>query len=133
VGHLKSFSKAMQYIKSQYASKYHEKYKISGPIWRDRFKSLLIEDEHYLHACGRYIEGNPLRAGMVAKISDWPFSSSRYYDQGKADDLLDEYEDYSRIRRDVQICLEEQEFFEKGKVVGSAFFRFQFMKSNQAF
>ena len=57
------FSKGLQKLKSQYIYKYHTKYRESGPIWRERFRSLLIENEAYLYACGQYIENNPVKAG----------------------------------------------------------------------
>ena len=39
-------------------------------------KSLLIEGERYLFACGQYIENNPVKAKMVKKANDWLYSSS---------------------------------------------------------
>jgi len=62
-----AFSKGLGYVKKKYAEWYNFKQKRFGPLWRDRFKSLLIEDEKYLYACGLYIERNPVKAGMVNK------------------------------------------------------------------
>jgi len=45
------FAKALNYLKKRYVFYYHAKYRLSGPIWRERYKSLLIEDELYLHTC----------------------------------------------------------------------------------
>ena len=64
-------------VKSRYASTFHAKYRLSGPMWRERYKSLLIENEGYLLACGRYIEDNPVKAGLVKRGEDWQFSSYR--------------------------------------------------------
>jgi len=52
----RDFSFTIRDIKRNYAYQFHTKYKLSGPIWRERFKSLLIEDELYLYMFGKYIE-----------------------------------------------------------------------------
>ena len=76
---VQDFSRAVQKLKSQYICRFHSKYKISGPVWRERYQSLLIEDERYLYACGQYIEDNPVKAGMVSVSRNWKYSSSAYY------------------------------------------------------
>ena len=126
-----SFSKAMQFLKSQYSYKYHTKYKLSGPIWRDRYKSLLIEDAFYMRACGKYIENNPVKAGLVVQAKQWKHSSSRHYEGECEDDLIDNLEEYGK-RKEVDVDLKEEDFFENGPVVGSSFFRFQFKEKNKA-
>jgi putative transposase len=117
---VKEFAKALQLLKSQYSYKFHGKYKLSGPIWRERYRALLIENEHYLNACGEYIENNPVKAGVVTKAEDWEHSSSRNYQKGIEDSLIDKYE----------ICIKRGDLesvdFEEGDVIGSSFFRFQF-------
>src|SRR5271154_4024257 len=42
---IKEFSKALNYLKCRYIFYFHTKYRLSGPIWRERYKSLLIEDQ----------------------------------------------------------------------------------------
>ncbi|MBF0511223.1 MAG: transposase, partial [Candidatus Omnitrophica bacterium] len=56
MGDPKDFALVMRDVKRDYAYKFHLKYRLSGPIWRERYKSLLIENEDYLYACGKYIE-----------------------------------------------------------------------------
>ena len=46
-----------------------------GHLWQGRFASYVM-DERYLIACVRYIETNPLRAGLAKKPEDWPWSSA---------------------------------------------------------
>ncbi len=122
---IKEFSNALRDVKSQYSHKFHAKYHLSGPIWNDRYRGLLIENEAYLQACGTYIENNPVKAGFVKKANDWKFSSSRHY-QGEGPDLLvDNYADSDNLSRAVEIDFEEEEFFEHGHVIGSAFYRWQ--------
>jgi len=120
------FSRAMQFVKSQYGYKYHTKYHLSGPIWRERYRSLLIEDECYLKACGQYVENNPVKAGLVNQAKEWKYSSFRFYNSSEDDKMIDSYtvggSDVGSIKEE----FEDEEFFENGKVIGSPFFRFQF-------
>ena len=46
-----------------------------GHLYQGRYKSFPIQDEGYLYAVLRYVEANPLRAGLVAQAQDWPWSS----------------------------------------------------------
>ena len=46
-----------------------------GHVYQGRFKSFPIQDEGHLYAVLRYVEANPLRAGLVAQAQDWPWSS----------------------------------------------------------
>ncbi|MGY2170250.1 transposase [Pseudomonas gingeri] len=47
----------------------------SGTLWESRYKSSVVQSDSYLLACCRYIELNPVRAGMVADPADYPWSS----------------------------------------------------------
>ena len=47
-------------------------------MWEGRFKSIPVDSERYLLKCQRYIEQNPVRAGLVARPGDYPWSSYRY-------------------------------------------------------
>ncbi len=122
---IESLSHAMRDIKGQYTKNYHEKYRISGPLWRDRYRSLLIEDENYLFVCGQYIENNPVRAGLVEVSYKWPFSSARHYEGLCRDELIDDYDEGVCPRFPEDADVENDKFFERGKVIGSSFFRFQ--------
>ena len=57
-----------------------------GHLWQGRFSSFIM-DEGYLLACTRYVELNPVRAGLVKKPEDWQWSSAGPHMKGK-DDLL---------------------------------------------
>lgn len=115
------FSAAMKQLKQQYALWFHERWKRSGPVWWGRFKGQLIEDEKYLFACGRYIEQNPVKAGLTQKPWEWSYSSSAHYEQGVKDGLIDAYE----LPESKEIDLTEDRLFERGLAVGTRLFRFQ--------
>ncbi len=53
-----------------------------GHLWQGRFSSFIME-ERYLLACTRYVELNPVRAGLVKKPEDWPWSSTGPHVKGK--------------------------------------------------
>ncbi|MEA3404220.1 MAG: transposase [Pseudomonadota bacterium] len=70
-----AISQVMQFVGRHYVPYVNKKYGFSGSLWEGRFKSSLIESEHYLLACMRYIELNPLRARMVQAPDNYVFSS----------------------------------------------------------
>ena len=47
----------------------------TGTLWEGRFKSSLIDTDHYLLACCRYVDLNPVRAGMVVATEAYRWSS----------------------------------------------------------
>ena len=49
----------------------------TGTLWEGRYKASPIQTERYLLACSRYVELNPVRAGMVASPGDYEWSSYR--------------------------------------------------------
>ena len=51
-----------------------------GGIWSGRFKSTLVEGNEHLATCIRYVELNPVRAGMVERAEDYAYSSARAAD-----------------------------------------------------
>jgi putative transposase len=59
----------------------------TGYLWQGRFASFPM-DEDYLRHCARYVGLNPVRAGLVERAVDWPWSSVRAHLEGRADPLL---------------------------------------------
>ena len=49
----------------------------SGHIWEGRFKSFLVQEDEHLITVLRYLEGNPVRAGLAASAREWAWSSHR--------------------------------------------------------
>jgi putative transposase len=68
-----------------------------GHLLQGRFKSPVVQREGYWLSCGRYIERNPLVAGLVAVPWDYPWSSCRAYACGEADPLLTEDPCYTEL------------------------------------
>jgi putative transposase len=68
----------------------HRRHGFVGHLFQGRFKSPAIEAESYLLSCGRYIERNPMKAGLVALPWDYGWSSAAAYALGNEDTLLSE-------------------------------------------
>ena len=69
----------MKRIGVSFAWYYNWKYKTTGHVFQDRYKSENIENDEYLLAVIRYIHQNPVKAGMVNKPDDWRWSSCQGY------------------------------------------------------
>ncbi len=95
-----SLSKIMQGINLAYTIWFNRKNGKVGHLWQDRFKSAVVERDSYLLECGRYVERNPLRAGMVKDLKDYPWSSYRVYAYGKADGLTHRHEIYDAMGKE---------------------------------
>lgn len=83
-----NLSLAIRYINSRYAAWFNKKYDRIGPLWQGRFKSWYIHDDECLWLVLRYIEMNPVMAGIATKLGDYPFSSSYYVVNRLRPDLL---------------------------------------------
>lgn len=70
-------SRMMQLLGATYVANINALYRRTGSLWEGRYKSSLVESERYCLACYRYIELNPVRAGMCANPGDYRWSSYR--------------------------------------------------------
>jgi putative transposase len=68
-------SKWMQWLMTSHVRRYHRHYGSSGHIWQGRYKSFMIQEDRHLQMAMRYIEGNPVRAGLVLSAKEWKWSS----------------------------------------------------------
>lgn len=78
----------MKALGQRYVQYVNRQYRRSGTLWEGRFRSCLVQQDEYLLSCHRYIELNPVRAGMVAHPGDYPWSSYRSNGQGEANALV---------------------------------------------
>ena len=76
-------------FQQKYAWYHHQRYGTSGTFWQDRFKSKPVEIGGYLVSVGRYVERNPVRAGMVVEAWGYRWSSALHYVTGSEDGLTD--------------------------------------------
>ena len=89
----------MKHLGQRYVQYINRTYKRSGTLREGRFRSCLTQSEDYVLACYRYIELNPVRAGMVMKPQDYRWSSYHANALGKASALISEHEQYRRLGR----------------------------------
>ena len=125
IDRVERFSRGMQQVKWRYTREYNLKNKRWGPLWRERFKSMLIEDERYLYACGKYIEENPVKAGLVEEGADWEYSSARFYEGRGSDELL---APYAQQEMPEDVDLSDESEFEHGWIIGSGGFKYKMIK-----
>lgn len=93
------FSKFMKRLNLAYFHYYRRKYGWIGHFWQDRFKSQPVGKDAYFIQCGKYIELNAVRKGLVEKPEDYLYSSSRYYILGEKNYLLTEDLLYKELGR----------------------------------
>lgn len=79
----------MQSLLVSHTQRYHRLHKSSGHVWQGRFKSPVIQDDEHLLAVLRYIEANPVRAGLVKHAGEYRWSSFAYHGGGRSDELID--------------------------------------------
>ena len=72
---------------TQYSNRAHKR---TGRLWESRYHSCIVDKDTYLWAVARYIEQNPVRARVVKKPEDFPYSSARAHILGVKDETLTE-------------------------------------------
>ncbi len=77
-----SVSSCMQYLGRHYVRYFNYRYRRTGTLFEGRFKSCLVQSQDYLLTCQRYIELNPVRAGMVDDPAHYLWSSYRAHALG---------------------------------------------------
>lgn len=74
-----ALSQLMQAVGRRYVRWFNDRHQRTGALWEGRFFSSVIEADRYLLACYRYIELNPVRAGLAAGPDEHPWSSHRHH------------------------------------------------------
>ena len=74
----------MQWLMTTQVRRHHRRHGSDGHLWQGRFKAFPIQRDAHLLSVLRYVERNPLRAELVARAEDWPWSSLGTLDGAKA-------------------------------------------------
>lgn len=98
-----SLSDLMKSLAQVYAQRFNRKYARTGPLWEGRHKVHLVLDERYLLTCYRYIELNPVRAGMCKTAGDYVWSSYRCNAKGLPDDVVSPHALYAAWESDTKL------------------------------
>lgn len=118
----------MQAVGRKYVRHFNDLHRRSGTLWEGRYKSALVQTERYLMACMVYLDLNPVRAGLVARPQDYPWSSHGHYAGIRNDRLITPhalvwelgntpFDRESRYRELVQSGVTEQERAVLGQAV----------------
>jgi putative transposase len=92
----------MKGLGQRYVQYVNRTYRRSGTLWEGRFRSCLTQEESYVLGCYRYIELNPVRAGMVEHPGEYRWSSYRANAQGEPCRVVSAHERYRALGADQQ-------------------------------
>jgi len=133
-------SRLMQFIGRHYVRYFNFKYERTGTLWDGRFHASLIQGNAYLLNCQRYIELNPVRAGIVEDPADYDWSSYKanglgvkstmltphplYLQLGKTEaERLANYRALFQSRLETEILNDIRYALDKGLVLGTERFK----------
>ena len=71
-------SRWMHWLMTTHVRRYLRHYRSTGHVWQGRFKAFPTQEDEHLLTVLRYIERNPLRAGLAERAEAWPWSSLRW-------------------------------------------------------
>lgn len=84
-------SKMMQVVGTRYVQYFNSRYSRIGALWQGRYKASIVDSDGYFFICTRYIELNPVRAGIVRQPGEFPWSSYGHNVLGRTDPLVREH------------------------------------------
>lgn len=99
-----SLPKTMQSIGRRYVQYFNRTYRRTGTLWEGRYKATVIDSDEYFMACSRYIELNPVRAGMVSSPGEYPWSSYQINALGKNLEFITPHVNYLALGQDRASC-----------------------------
>ena len=105
-------SKLMSVLGKRYVLYINHSYRRSGTLWEGRHKASLVDAEAYLLHCYKYIELNPVRAGMVHRPEEYPWSSYACHAWGEANGLIEDHDLYLQLGKTAdERCYAYRELF----------------------
>ncbi len=136
-----NLSRVMRHLDGVYTQKYNRAYHRDGPLFRGRYKAIVVDGDEYLLAVARYIHHNPVEAAQVQRAEQYPWSSMKDYVRFLEGKRVPEWLDVGQLleqfprrgRKEAFIAFmkskieeTEKEFYEKkhqSSVLGSLEFR----------
>ena len=95
--HAGACARLMKQLNQRYVQRLNKSAGRCGTLWQGRFHSSVVANERYALACYRYIELNPVRAGLVAHARDYYWSSYRANAEGEASPLVAPHATYAGL------------------------------------
>jgi putative transposase len=93
-------ARMMRSLGLRYVRYFNDRYRRTGTLWEGRFRSTIVDTTAYLFACSRYIELNPVRAGLVDDPAQWTWSSFHRNALGQLDSVVTSRAEYEALGRD---------------------------------
>jgi putative transposase len=93
----RALGRAIKRLSEKYVKYFNRKHDRSGTLWSGRYRPFPITDEAYLLNCLRYIEQNPVRAELVSRPGDYPWSSYGFHALGQPSDWLTAHHVYQAL------------------------------------
>ncbi len=81
-------SRMMQSLGTRYVGYFNKRHSRSGTLWEGRYKSTLVDTDNYFYTVCRYIELNPVRAGIVSNPAGYQWSSYQFHALGNHLEIL---------------------------------------------
>ena len=94
-----AIGQVMQSVGRRYVGYFNSTYQRTGTLWEGRYKATVVDSDSYLFACHRYIELNPVRAGLTPEPQAYPWSSHRANAFAAHDSVVSPHEEYTRLGR----------------------------------
>ena len=91
--------KLMQYVGRYYVRYFNQRYGRTGTLWDGRYRATVVDPKGYSNACARYVEENPVRAGLVKDAAAYDWSSYGAHATGHDDALVRPHSDYLALGR----------------------------------
>jgi putative transposase len=92
-----SISNLMKNLGQRYVQYVNRTNARSGSLWEGRFRSSIVDSENYLFLCYRYVELNPVRAGMVRRPLDYAWSSHRTNAAGEPSPIVTPHPNFDAL------------------------------------
>jgi putative transposase len=89
----------MQSVGRDYVRWFNDRRGRTGTLWEGRYRATVVDDDRYLLTCMRYIELNPVRAGIADRPGDFRWSSFRVNASGGRDRLVRPHPIYLALGR----------------------------------
>ncbi|MBT8105030.1 MAG: transposase [Woeseiaceae bacterium] len=99
-GHARSLALTIQAHGRKYVRRLNLRHGRTGTLWEGRYRACLVQNDLYFLTCQRYVELNPVRAGMVSTPGEYPYSSFAHNAYGSADKLVEPHPCYTSLHSD---------------------------------
>ena len=78
-----NLSRAMRHLNGVYTQRFNRYHKKDGPLFRGRYKAILVQEDEYLTHLVRYIHLNPIQANLMDDLAKYPWTSHKHYLKGE--------------------------------------------------